>query len=150
MNHRVLQSFALEYAANRREPEEIIGTLFVFVMTRKHPPFVFEGMAEGNMRDVMKKRGNSNQIFIVGRYSLAAAKRFDHPMRHPGCSERVFKPSVNSGRKHQISRAKLLYTPQALEFRGIHKLHFEWAHFDVPMDGVTDEFSFAHTLYSKY
>jgi hypothetical protein len=41
-------------------------------------------------------------------------------------------------RKNQISRAELLDTAKALEFRGIDDLDFQGPHFNVAVNGVAD------------
>jgi hypothetical protein len=58
-------------------------------MARENAAFVFEGMAERNVRDVVKQRGNPNDVFIVrGDGGNTLARRTDSELWPSGGAER--------------------------------------------------------------
>jgi hypothetical protein len=56
----------------------------------------------------------------------------------------MLKTCMNRRRKNQVSGSQLFDAAETLEFRRVHELHFKGTHFNIAVDGVADEFLFAH------
>ena len=56
----------------------------------------------------------------------------------------MLKPCMNRRGKDEVSGSQLSDAAEALEFRRVHELHFKGTHFNIAVDGVADEFPFAH------
>ena len=125
-------------------PEEVIHALFVFVVARKHPPFVFQSVAERNVRDVVSSADTRISCSSSRETFVRAADRFQDPMRHPRRAQRMLKARMHRRRKNQVGRTELFDAPQPLEFRRIDQFDFQRADFDVPVHRVANQFSFTH------
>jgi hypothetical protein len=56
----------------------------------------------------------------------------------------MLKPGVNGRRKYEIGGSKLFDAPQALKLGGVHQFDFERGDLDISVDGIADQFPFAH------
>jgi hypothetical protein len=122
----------------------MLDPFFVLIMSRKHAPLIFKRVPEWNVREVMQKRGNANEILVISVDLCSAAEHIQHSMSHPGGTKRMFESRMNSRRENQKRRPELPDAPQTLEFGSVHQLDLEGRHFDVSVDRVADEFAFTH------
>ena len=135
----VLNALSFENSCNRRSAEKVVGAIFVLVVARKNAAFVFKRVAERNVRDVVKQRGDPNELLFVRGNRPRAADDLEDAMRHPRCAQRMLETRMDRGRKNEVSGSELLDAAETLKLRRIHQLDLERPHFDVAVHGIANQ-----------
>ena len=104
-DHRLLQPFTFEDPRYSRHSQEVIDSLFIFVVPGQNAAFIFESVSEWDVRNIVKKCRHSNQPFLILRNRFGPADSLENAIRHPRRTQRMLKACVNGGRKDQISRS---------------------------------------------